>query len=195
MTVSEQDRQDIAAIVDAYRQAFAEVDMQVFMAAWDRDYGNLIYVAQERAQPVRGWAELERYFATVEDAFARVTTMTIDDLSIDVLGDVAYAFFTYHFEAEAAGEDPTVGRGWTRHIDTSTHPWALEDHPLPRFSSRPVLEISAQCTGVMTGPTRRARGLGCYRRLSCACSARAPRSSSGRTACLGGWLVLCRRNR
>jgi ketosteroid isomerase-like protein len=79
--------------------------MRVFTAAWDRGYDSLIYVAQERSRHIRGWPELERYLAIVEGAFDRVTAMTIDDLSIDVLGDVAYAFFTYHFEAETPGGD------------------------------------------------------------------------------------------
>jgi ketosteroid isomerase-like protein len=104
MTTQEQDRQAIAAVVERYRQAFATLDMEVFKAAWDAAYPNIIYVPQERARPVRGWADLERYFEGVEGAFDRVTTMEVGDLSIDVLGDVAYAFFTYHFEAEAAGQ-------------------------------------------------------------------------------------------
>lgn len=105
MAAGEQDREEIAAIVDQYRHAFASVDMEVFKAAWDKDYENIIYIPQERAQPVRGWADLERYFQSVDGAFERVTVMTINDLSIDVIGAVAYAFFTYHFEAKVAGED------------------------------------------------------------------------------------------
>jgi ketosteroid isomerase-like protein len=101
MATSEQDRQQIAAVIEQYRRAFIEIDMEVFKATWDQDYNNIIYVPQERAQPVRGWTELERYFDSVEGAFKRVTTMKISDVSVDVLGDVAYAFFTYHFEAEA----------------------------------------------------------------------------------------------
>jgi ketosteroid isomerase-like protein len=38
--------------------------------------------------------------------------MTIDDLSIDVLGEGAYAFFTCHFEAETpGGNEPFVVDG------------------------------------------------------------------------------------
>ena len=105
MTVSEQDRQEITAIVDQYRHAFAIVDMNVFKATWDKDYENIIYIPQERAQPVRGWPDLEQYFKSVEGAFEHVTVMSISDLSIDVLGEVAYAFFTYHFEAKVTGGD------------------------------------------------------------------------------------------
>lgn len=105
MTVNKQDRREIATIVDQYRRAFAIVDMDVFKATWDKDYEDIIYIPQERTQPVRGWADLEQYFKSVEEAFEQVKVMTINDLSIDVLGDAAYAFFTYHFEAKVTGED------------------------------------------------------------------------------------------
>jgi ketosteroid isomerase-like protein len=105
MTDADKDRQEIAAIVDQYRQAFTVVDMDLFMATWDKSYESIIYVPQERAQPVRGWADLEQYFKGVEGAFERVTVMEVNDLSIDVLGDAAYAFFTYHFEAHFTHEN------------------------------------------------------------------------------------------
>ena len=104
MTASERDRQQIAAIIEQYRRGFATMDVEVLKAIWDQDYDNLIYVAQEAAQPVRGWTRIEQYYKGVAGFLGRVRTMTVSDLSVDVLGDVAYAFCIFHFEGELKGE-------------------------------------------------------------------------------------------
>jgi ketosteroid isomerase-like protein len=104
MTTSEQDRQQIAAIIEQYRRGFATMDVEVLKSIWDQDYDNLIYIAQEAAEPVRGWTRIEQYYESVAEFLGRVRTMTVSDLAVDVLGDVAYAFCTFHFEGELEGE-------------------------------------------------------------------------------------------
>ncbi len=104
MTAIERDRQQIAAVIEKYRRGFATMDVEVLKAIWDQDYDNLIYIAQEAAEPVRGWTGIEQYYEGVAGFLGRVRTMTVSDLSVDVLGDVAYAFCTFHFEGELKGE-------------------------------------------------------------------------------------------
>lgn len=104
----EQDRQQIAAIVEQYRLGFATMDAARLKSIWDQDYGNLIYIAQEAAQPVRSWAGIEQYYTQVTRFLGRVTVMTVSDLSVDVLDEVAFAFCTFHFEGEANGERHTA---------------------------------------------------------------------------------------
>jgi ketosteroid isomerase-like protein len=104
MTASEQDRQQIAAVIEQYRRGFATMDVEGLKAIWDQDYDNIIYVPQEMAQPVRGWAEVEQYYKSVAEFLERVRTMTVGDLSVDVFGDVAYAFCIFHFEGEVKGQ-------------------------------------------------------------------------------------------
>jgi ketosteroid isomerase-like protein len=112
MTTVEQDAAEVGAIVDQFRRAFTVMDMDEFKATWDADYDDLIYVPQERARALRGWGELVEYLNSVEGAFEHVTTMEVDNTSIQVLGDVAYAFFTYHFEADTpGGNEPFVVDG------------------------------------------------------------------------------------
>lgn len=53
MTTSEQDRQQIAAVIEQYRRGFATMDVEGLKAIWDQDYDNIISVPQEMAQPVR----------------------------------------------------------------------------------------------------------------------------------------------
>jgi ketosteroid isomerase-like protein len=104
MTASDQDRQQIAAVIEQYRQGFATMDVEGLKTIWDQDYDNIIYVAQEMAQPVRGWAEVEQYYRRVAELLERVRTMTVSDLLVDVFGDVAYAYCTFHFEGELNGQ-------------------------------------------------------------------------------------------
>jgi ketosteroid isomerase-like protein len=104
MTASERDGQQIAVIIEQYRRGFATMDVEVLKAIWDQDYDNLIYIAQEAVDPVRGWTRIEQYYERVAGFLGRVRTMTVSDLSVDVLGDVAYAFCIFHFEGELEGE-------------------------------------------------------------------------------------------
>jgi ketosteroid isomerase-like protein len=112
MTASEQDRQQIAAVIEQYRRGFATVDVEVLKAIWDQDYDNIIYIAQEMAQLVWGWTGVEQYYERVAESLERVRTMTVSDLSVDVLGEVAYAFCTFHFEGEVKGQSqPRIADG------------------------------------------------------------------------------------
>ncbi|QBI19611.1 DUF4440 domain-containing protein [Egibacter rhizosphaerae] len=104
MTASAQDRQQITAIIEQYRRGFATMDAETLKSIWDRDYRNLIYIAQEAAGPILGWAVIEQYYENVTGFLGSVSTMTIADVSVDVLGDTAYAFCTFHFEGELEGE-------------------------------------------------------------------------------------------
>jgi ketosteroid isomerase-like protein len=78
------------------------------MALWDQNHDPIIYVAQELAQPVRGWAGVAHYYQRVTGLLARVKTMEVSDICIDVHGDVASAFFAFHFEGELQGQPHTA---------------------------------------------------------------------------------------
>jgi ketosteroid isomerase-like protein len=104
MAAREQDRQQIAAVIEQYRRGFATMDVEGLTAIWDQDYDHILYIPQEAAQPVRGWAGVEQYYKRVSGLFERVRTMTVSDVSVDVFGDVAYAFCRFHFEGEVEGQ-------------------------------------------------------------------------------------------
>jgi ketosteroid isomerase-like protein len=96
----EADKKEIAAPLEIYRAGFATLNAEKLISIWDRDYEQIIYCPIELAQPVRGWPEIERYYRGVTKHFKHVRSMEIDNLSIDILGDAAYAFFTFRFEGE-----------------------------------------------------------------------------------------------
>ena len=104
MAASEQDRQQIAAVIEQYRRGFATMDVEGLKAIWDQDYDNILYIPQEAAQPVRGWVGVERYYNRIAGFFERVRTMTVSDVSVDVFAEVAYAFCLFHFEGEVKGQ-------------------------------------------------------------------------------------------
>jgi ketosteroid isomerase-like protein len=104
MTASAQDKQQITAVIEQYRHGFATMDVEGLTAIWDQDYDNILYIPQEAALPVRGWAGVARYYHRVAGLFERVRTMTVSDVSVDVFGEVAYAFCRFHFEGEMHGQ-------------------------------------------------------------------------------------------
>jgi len=103
MSAQEQDKQQIMAVIEQYRRGFATMDMEELTAIWDHDYDQIIYIAQELAQPVQGWRGVEQYYQRVAGLLERVKTMAVNDVSIDILGDTAYAFLNFHFEGEIKG--------------------------------------------------------------------------------------------
>ena len=106
----QQDSQQIAAIIEQYRRGFATLDVAALTGIWDQNYAHIIYIAQEMAEPVQGWVGVERYYQRVAGFLEQVKTMEVSDVSIDVLGEVAYAFLSFHFEGEVNGR-PHIADG------------------------------------------------------------------------------------
>src|SRR5438034_11586260 len=99
MVSREADKKEIVALVETYRAGFATLNAEKLISVWDRDY-EIIYCPIEAAKPVRGWPGIEKYYQGVTKHFTRVRSMEIANLSVDILGDAAYAFFTFRFEGE-----------------------------------------------------------------------------------------------
>lgn len=104
MGTVEQDELDVAAVVEQYRLGFATLDVETLNEIWDQSYGNIIYIPQESAHPLLGWAAVEHYYKRVA-SLLRAKMMTVSGLSVNVIGDVAYAFCTFHFEGELKGKN------------------------------------------------------------------------------------------
>ena len=91
---------------------FATLDAERLKATWDSDYTDIIYIAQELAQPVRGWKGVESYYDRVASSLERVSVMTIGDVSIEVFDDVAFAYCTFHFVGDVKGQaEPRIADG------------------------------------------------------------------------------------
>lgn len=46
MAASDEDRQQIASVIEQYRRGFAMMDVEGLKAIWDQDYDNILYVPQ-----------------------------------------------------------------------------------------------------------------------------------------------------
>jgi ketosteroid isomerase-like protein len=109
---NEQEPQQIVAVIEQYRRGFATLDVETLKDIWDQEYDNIIYIAQELAEPVQGWLGVEQYYNGVVESLERVNLMTISDLSINLLGGIAFAFCMFHFEGEVKGESkPRIADG------------------------------------------------------------------------------------
>jgi ketosteroid isomerase-like protein len=101
----------IAALIETYRQGFLRLDPARIASIWDPRHEPLIYVAQEKKEPIYGWPAIERYIAALPEHLEKVLAKELKELQIDVLGDTAVAFFISHssvkLKARAAPHEPT----------------------------------------------------------------------------------------
>lgn len=89
-------RQEIAAVLEIYRLAFLNLDAQKLESIWDRQHEPLIYLAQEKEEPIFGWDGIQKYYEALPEHLEKVLSKNLDDVKIDVLGETAIAFFTSH---------------------------------------------------------------------------------------------------
>lgn len=101
----------IAAAIETYRQGFLRLDPDQIASIWDSRHEPLIYLAQEKKEPIYGWPAIQRYIASLPEHLEKVLVKELKDLQIDVLGDTAIAFFVSHssvkLKARAALHKPT----------------------------------------------------------------------------------------
>ena len=100
MPSKEQDTQHIMQVLEQYSKSWEAMEWEGLKSIWDPDYEHILYIPEERAEPVRGWAEVEAYFRHAAESVIRVEAMRLSDITIDVFGDTAYAFCNFHFEAD-----------------------------------------------------------------------------------------------
>jgi len=89
-----EDRQTIAVALETYRLGFLHLDAQQLTSIWDRQHKWLIYLAQEKEEPIYGWDGIQHYLAALPEHLEKVLSKYLDDVQIDVLGETAVAFFT-----------------------------------------------------------------------------------------------------
>lgn len=94
------DRQQLMALLEQYRTGFETLDVGRLQALWDREYPHLVYVPQERAKPVQGWVGIAKYYDGLREHLAKGARMSLADVWLDVMGETAFAFLTYHYEGE-----------------------------------------------------------------------------------------------
>lgn len=101
----------VAGLIETYRQGFLQLNPEQIASIWDTQHEPLIYVAQEMKEPAYGWPAIQRYMAALPEHLEKVFAKEIKDLTIDVLGNTAIAFFISHsrvkLKARAELHEPT----------------------------------------------------------------------------------------
>jgi hypothetical protein len=55
-TINEDEsRRAVAAVIETHRLGFPHLDVEQLASIWDRKHEPLIYVAQEKQEPIHGW--------------------------------------------------------------------------------------------------------------------------------------------
>ena len=109
------DARAITDVVEQYRRGFAALEPDVLVGLWDPAFSGIVYVAQEKSEPLRGWAAVEAYYRALPHVIpvAAAEEMRVTDLSVEVFGDVALAFAKFHFvgqRRDGGGEFTADGR-------------------------------------------------------------------------------------
>jgi ketosteroid isomerase-like protein len=102
-TIEDEVRRAVAAAIEVHRMGFLHLDPEQLASIWDHQHEPLIYVAQEKEEPIRGWTAIHAYLAALPEHLDEVLAKDLDDVQIDVLGDTAIAFFTSRSRVKLKG--------------------------------------------------------------------------------------------
>jgi ketosteroid isomerase-like protein len=104
------DTEDVAALVEMYRTGWANRDAATLQSIWDPKY-ETVYCPAELDRPVLGKASVDQYFDRVVADIRDVHIMTVSDVRIDIIGNVACVFFSFHFEGSSGAPEPFIVHG------------------------------------------------------------------------------------
>lgn len=94
------DLRDIQKVVETYERGWSTLSPGALAGMWDQGHKPIVYLAAEHEAPLLGWESVRDYYEAGPAALSEVTMQVLlEGLSIDILGDVAYAFFPFHFSA------------------------------------------------------------------------------------------------
>jgi ketosteroid isomerase-like protein len=96
-------RRAVAAVLETHRLGFLQLDPEQLASVWDCQHEPLVYVAQEKAEPIHGWPAIQRYLAALPEHLDEVSAKDLEDVQIDVLGDTVIAFFTSRSSVKIKG--------------------------------------------------------------------------------------------
>ncbi|MER7081270.1 YybH family protein [Saccharopolyspora kobensis] len=99
----------VLALVEAYRMAWADLDAAAFRSIWDSER-EVVYCPSELDRPLLGADAVGRYFDRVVSGIRHVRAMTVSDVRVEVIGDAAWAFFSFDLEGSGAEPFEVCGR-------------------------------------------------------------------------------------
>jgi uncharacterized protein (TIGR02246 family) len=111
MVATQQERQQVEAVIQEWKSAFEAKNIDRIKALWDQDYPQLLYIAEENNDHLSGWAAIDNYYNAIPGGVESMD-WTLDNLTVDVIGDAAYAYVNFHVEAVVKDLDkPMIANG------------------------------------------------------------------------------------
>lgn len=104
MVTSKQDKSQVEAVIREWRASFVAKDVGRLKNLWDKDYPQLIYIAEEDNAAHRGFDAISKYYGNVPE-FVKSLDWTIKETTVDVIGDMAYAYVEFLVKADIKGID------------------------------------------------------------------------------------------
>ena len=95
--MASQDEQQVQEVIDRWMSALNACDTEAVKTVWDESYPDLIYIAEENNDALHGWEGVEGYYNGLADVSE--ANWEMDNVKIDVMGDVAWVYLTYVVEA------------------------------------------------------------------------------------------------
>ena len=95
--MASQDEQQVQEVIDRWMSALNACDTEAVKTVWDESYSDLIYIAEENNDALHGWEGVEGYYNGLADVSEADWEM--DNVKIDVMGDVAWVYLTYVVKA------------------------------------------------------------------------------------------------
>ncbi len=95
--MASQDELQVQEVIDRWMSALNACDTEAVKTVWDESYPDLIYIAEENNDALYGWEGVEGYYNGLADVSE--VDWEMDNVKIDVMGDVAWVYLTYVVKA------------------------------------------------------------------------------------------------
>ena len=103
---NQQDMQAVKEVIQEWMSALNECDTERVKKVWDETYDGLTYIAEENNDALHGLAGVDSYYNGLADVTE--ANWEMDNLKMDVIGDVAWVYITYVVEAAIKSFNRTV---------------------------------------------------------------------------------------
>ena len=104
MATSQQDKSAVAEVIREWQAAFTDKSVDRLKGVWDHEYQQLLYIAEEDNEAHRGIDGISKYYSNIP-AFVQSIDWNIKETTIDVIGDMAYAYVEFLAKGDITGID------------------------------------------------------------------------------------------
>ena len=104
MVAGQQDKSQVEGVIREWEAALIAKSVERLKDLWDKDYPQLIYIAEEDNDAHRGFDAISAYYGNIPE-FVRGFDWTTKETTVDVIGDMAYAYVEFVVKADITGID------------------------------------------------------------------------------------------